>query len=82
MATHTYYTGPYTVWYALASATLTSFAISPLFNDGILIRDVIYGPIAGGVACSSAAYFVVNPAYGIALGVIAALVQVVIMNLV
>ena len=79
-ASHTVYTGPYTVWYSLAASTIISFAISPIFNDGLLIRDIVYGPIAGGVAASTASYYVVNPVYGIVIGVVAGLVQVIIMN--
>ena len=82
IAVHTYYTGPYTVWYSLAASTVTSFALSPLFNDGVLIRDIVFGPIAGGIVASSASYYVVNPVYGIVMGVVAAIVQIIIMNLV
>lgn len=65
IAMHTYYTGPITVWYALAASTLISFALSAIFNDGIMIRDIVYGPIAGGVVASSASYFVLDPGFGI-----------------
>lgn len=82
IATHTQYTGPYVVWYALAASTLTSFAISAIFNNGVLIRDVIYGSIAGGICSSTASYFIVNPVYGIIIGTTAGLVQVIVMNLV
>lgn len=82
VAIHTSYTAPYTVWYALAASTVTSFALSPIFNDGVQIRDIVFGPIAGGIVASTASYYVVNPVYGIVMGIVAALVQVVIMNLV
>ena len=80
IGTHTFYTGPYTVWYSLAAATVTSFALSPRFNNGLLIRDIVLGPIAGGVVASSASYYIINPVYGIVMGVVAAIVQIVIMN--
>jgi len=76
------YTGFYSVIFALCAATLTSFMVSPIFNNGILIRDIIYGPIAGGVASVTASYWVVNPVYALVIGVVSALIQVVIMNLV
>ena len=82
IAVHTYYTAPYTVWYSLAAATVTSFALSPLFNDGVQIRDIVFGPVAGGVVACTAAYYVVNPVYGMVMGTVAGAVQVVIMNLV
>lgn len=50
------YTGAYSVIFALCASTLAAFMVSPLFNDGVLIRDVIYAPIAGGVACSTASF--------------------------
>jgi hypothetical protein len=80
VATHTPYTGAYSVIFSLCAATITSFLLSPVFNDGILIRDVVYGPIAGGVACSTASYWILNPAYAIAVGFVAGAVQVVVMN--
>jgi ammonia channel protein AmtB len=82
VAYHTPYTGAYSVIFSLCAATITSFLLSPLFNDGILIRDVIYGPIAGGVACSTASYWILNPVYAIIIGVFAGAVQVVAMNVV
>jgi hypothetical protein len=81
-ALHTVYTGPASVLFALCAATLTSFLLSPIFNDGILIRDIIYGPIAGGVASSTASYWILNPAYALATGVLAAALQIVVMNLI
>lgn len=66
--------------YALAAATVSSFATSVLINDGLLIRDIVYGPIAGGVISSSASFYVTNPVYGILIGIIGGIVQVVVMN--
>lgn len=51
-------------------------------NNGIVIRDVIYGPIAGGVASATASFWVVNPVYTIVIGVVSATIQVVVMNLI
>lgn len=56
--------------------------VSIFFNKGVLIRDIIYGPIAGGIASSSASFWITNPAYAIATGIVSALVQVTVMNLV
>jgi ammonium transporter Rh len=81
-APHTPYTGPISVLFALCAATLASFLISSLFNDGVLVRDIIYGPIAGGVATSTASYWILNPAYALTTGTVAAIVQVVVMNLI
>ncbi len=76
------YTGPYAVIYSLCAATITSFIASAIFNNGLLIRDIIYGPIAGGVAASTASYWIVNPVYAIIIGIVSAFVQVAVMNLV
>lgn len=76
------YTSMYSVIFALCAATLTSFMLSPLFNNGIQIRDIIYGPIAGGVASVTASYWVVNPAYSLVIGVVSAAIQVIVMNLI
>lgn len=66
----------------MSAATLTSFMVSPLFNNGLLIRDIIYGPVAGGVASVTASYWVVNPVYSIVIGVVSATIQVIVMNLI
>lgn len=75
------YTGAYSVIFALCASTLAAFMISPLFNDGVLIRDIIYAPIAGGVACSTASFWILNPVYALLTGLVAGSVQVIIMNL-
>jgi ammonium transporter Rh len=75
------YTGPYGVIFALCAATIASFIFSALLNDGIVVRDIIYGPIAGGVASSTASYWVVNPVYCVVIGAVAGTLQVIIMNL-
>lgn len=77
---HTSYTGAYTVMYALAAATVSSYATSVLINNGLLIRDIVYGPVAGGVISSSASFYVTNPVYGILIGMIGGIVQVIVMN--
>lgn len=79
---NTPYTGAYSVIFALCASTLAAFMMSPIFNDGILVRDIVYAPIAGGVACSTASYWIVNPVYSILTGFTAGVVQVVIMNLI
>lgn len=80
IATHTAYTSAYTVMYSLAAAVITSYAVSVMLNGGLAIRDIVYGPVAGGVIASSAAYYVTTPVYGILMGIIGAVVQVVVMN--
>lgn len=75
------YTGAYSVIFALCASTLAAFMISPIFNDGVLIRDIVYAPIAGGVACSTASFWILNPVYALLTGLVAGSVQVVIMNL-
>ena len=82
VSTTTNYTSPYSVWYSLAAATVTAFALSPLFNNGINVRDVICGTVAGGVACSSASYYIVNPVYAIVIGITSAAIQVIVMNVI
>ena len=76
------YTGPYSVIFALCGATIASFMMSTFLNDGVLIRDIIYGPIAGGVASSTASFWIVNPVYAVVIGVVAGSIQVIIMNLI
>ncbi len=82
VAIHTSYTGAYSVIFALSAATLTSFMVSPLFNNGVLVRDIVYGPIAGGVASVTAGYWIINPVYALVIGVVAAMVQVIVMNVI
>jgi hypothetical protein len=82
IASHTPYTGAYNVIFSLCAATITSFIVSPIFNNGILIRDIIYGPIAGGVACSTASYWILHPAYALVIGLVAAALQVIVMNVI
>lgn len=80
---HNSYTGPYGVIFSLCAATLCSFFVSPLFNNGgILIRDIVYGPIAGGIASVTASYWIINPAFALVIGFTASVIQVILMNLI
>lgn len=78
----TVYTGPINTALGLGAATLTSFSISALINGKLQIRDIIYGPVAGGIAVATASVYIVEPVYAFAIGSFGALVQVFIMNLI
>lgn len=80
ISSDTPYTGAYTMMYCLASSTAFAFAWSVILNKGLMIRDIVCGPIAGGVAGATASYYVTNPVYGILIGMTAGTIQVIIMN--
>lgn len=55
----TIYTGPINVVFGLTAATICSFAASSLINGKLQIRDIVYGPIAGGIATLTASVYII-----------------------
>lgn len=78
----TTYTGPINVVFGLSAATVASFAMSALFNGRLQIRDIVYGPVAGGVAVATSSVYIVEPVYAMTVGAFAGMLQVFIMNLI
>lgn len=78
----TLYTGPINVVFGLAAATFTSFAMSALINGKLQIRDIVYGPVAGGIATATASVYIVEPVWALLAGTVAGIIQVAGMNLI
>jgi len=76
----TTYTGPINTVFGLASATIASFSMSALINGKLQIRDIVYGPVAGGIAVASSSIYIVSPVWSMFVGTTAGLLQVILMN--
>ena len=76
----TTYTGPINTVFGLASATLAAFSMSALINGKLQIRDIVYGPVAGGIAVASSSIYIVSPVWSMVVGTTAGLLQVILMN--
>ena len=72
------YTAPLSMLYGLAASTLMSISTPYVLNEKLMIRDVILGPIAGGISVASAGFHITNPAYAILIGTVAGIIQPVI----
>lgn len=72
------YTTPITVLYGLASSTIMAISTSFVLNEKLMIRDILHGPVAGGITVASAGYYITNPVWGILIGSVAGIIQPVI----
>jgi len=62
-------------YYAIGAAVTTSLAMSALLHGKIKIKDLVYGPFAGGAIVASSATLIFNPMAAMLLGVIAGILQ-------
>lgn len=67
---------------AISSSIIGAIAISILFNNNIVIRDLIHAPIAGGIAVGSAAFYITEPYLAFVIGLTAGIIQTFIQNLI
>ena len=74
------YTVPILILFGMAASTLGSLSMSLILNHRINVRDIIQGPTAGAIATASASYFITNPVYGLVIGCIAGIFQVLWQN--
>lgn len=58
-----------------------AFCISTLIHGNVIIRDIIHGPIAGGIVVGSSSFFITNPVYALVGGFTAGAVQSVIQSI-
>lgn len=77
---HTIYTAPYAIMFAVAASTLSSVMVSVLFNRNIGPKDLIYGSVAGIVISSTASYYITNPVYAILIGFLGGVIQTIFNN--
>lgn len=70
------------MYYSLCAATIASFIWSSVFNGHLVVRDVIFGPVAGGVIAGTASLYVVNPVYAMVMGFTGGSIQVIGQNLI
>lgn len=64
----------------MGASIVGALCISILINTDLVIRDIVYAPIAGGIVVGSASFFISNPVYSIAAGLTAGIVQALIQN--
>ncbi len=62
----------------MGAAVLGSFCVSTLIHGRIVMRDIIHGPIAGGIVVGSSSLFITNPVYALVAGFAAGVTQTII----
>ena len=63
-------------YYCMAACVLTSVGLSCTLKGQLEIKDLLYSPLAGGVAIGSSAGLISNSAGAITLGFVAGVVHV------
>lgn len=64
----------------MAASTMMSIGLSIIINKKTIVRDLINGTIAGGIAILNSCPFIIIPAYAQIVGAFAGLLQVFIAN--
>lgn len=73
-------TVPYTVYHSIAASIMVSIGTTFIINGKPLVRDLVNGAVAGGIAIFSPSYYIVVPAYAQIVGLTAGAVQVLVQN--
>lgn len=73
------YTSIICVILSIAASTLTTISISLISKGALIVRHLVYGPIAGAVIGGASAYYTTNPVYAIVIGVIGGIIQTICM---
>ncbi len=73
------YTSIICVILSIAASTLTTISISLISKGGLVVRHLVYGPIAGAVIGGASAYYTTNPVYAIVIGVVGGIIQTICM---
>ena len=66
--------------YALSSAAISSIGVSLFINNTIVLKDIINGTLAGGIACASASFYFSQPWPAFLTGIVAGSVQTILQN--
>lgn len=74
------YVGPFHIIVGMGAALIGSLITSLIFNGKLNPRDLIHGPIAGGVITGSASFFITNPVYALVVGFTGGVVQALLQN--
>ena len=66
---------------SISGSTLTVIALCLIMNGKLIIRYLVYGPVAGAIIGGAASYYTSNPVYALVVGVIGGGVQAIMMKL-
>lgn len=69
---------PISIYYSVSASIISSIAFSIFFNNKMLIRNIILAIVGGGIASSSASYYILNPVYSLIIGFTSGLIQAII----
>ena len=73
---------PLNIVCGLVASTVGAMCTSALLNGKLNIRDMVIGPLAGGVAVTTAGSYITDPVFSLTLGAFVGIFQVMIMNIV
>ena len=68
---------PLNILYGISGSIWMAVATSIFIHGRVKVRDFLHGLVAGGIAVSSASFFLVNPVWAILIGAVAGILQTV-----
>ena len=75
----TLYTTVICVILSISASTLTSIAIGLIVKGNLVVRHLIYGPVAGAVIGGASSYYTSNPTYALVVGAAGGILQTIFM---
>lgn len=77
--TFLFYTPVLCIILSISASTLTSIAISLIAKGDLVVRHLVYGPVAGAIIGGASSYYTTNPVYAIVVGVTGGALQTIFM---
>jgi hypothetical protein len=75
------YLGGVNAIYCISASTITCLGLSCLFYGRIDLKDLIYGPVIGGVMIGSSSVMITNSVGAILMGIGAAILHIILMQI-
>lgn len=74
-----YYTPVLCVILSVSGSTLTTIALGLIFKGRLVVRHLVYGPVAGAIIGGASSYYISNPVYATLIGCIGGIMQTIFM---
>lgn len=75
----TLYTTVICVVLSISASTLTSVAIGLIAKGNLVVRHLVYGPVAGAIIGGASSYYTSNPTYALVVGATGGILQTIFM---
>jgi hypothetical protein len=64
---------------SISGSTLATISVGLIAKRGLVIRHLVYGPVAGAIMGGASSYYTSNPVYALVVGVAGGALQTIFM---